>query len=108
MRVAGVRRADERVAPAPGRAFARASVVSPLRIDDRVVVDRAAVVARAFDRAADPRVERMIGRLEREEQERVAAVVGAGELRFERVEQPAVGGVQARLRDRARGFDAAR
>ena len=74
---------------------------------DGVVVDARAVVERALDRAADPRVEWMVGRLERDEQERVALVVGAGELRLERIEQAAVGGVETRLRDRARGLGAA-
>jgi hypothetical protein len=105
-RVAGVRRANERVAPTSGRAFARARILVAAN-DDRVVIDAGAVVERAFDRALDPRVERMIGRLEREKQECVAAVVGAGELRFERIQQPAVGGVEARLRDRTGGLDAA-
>jgi hypothetical protein len=65
--------------------------------------DAAAVVSRAFERALHPRVERVIGGLERDQQLRFGAVAGAGGHRFVRVEEAAVGRVQARLGDRAGG-----
>ena len=77
-RVYGARTNALRQLPAApfARAFARGAH------DDRVVGDLPAVVAHALDRARDPRVEGMVGRLEREQQDRVAAIVGAGELRL--------------------------
>ena len=100
-RVARVGRTQERVAPVAGRAFARTRV-GRIRTTAAIVDDRAPYVAQALSRAPDPCVERMIGGLERDEQNRVARRVGIAERGLHRVEQSAVRGVQARLRDRAR------
>ena len=61
-----------------------------------------------LERARHPRVERVIGGLEAEHEHRGVAAAGAGVRGLERVEQPAVRRVQARLRERAHGSRAAR
>ena len=66
----------------------------------RVVVDAGVVVEDALDRTSDPGVEGMIGGLERKQEQRVTAVVGAGQLRLERIEEATVGGIQTGLGDR--------
>jgi hypothetical protein len=106
-RVARVRRPDERVSPRAGRARARAFGFRALAHRDAVVGDGATVIARAFDRARDPRPERVVGGFEREEQQRFAGIVGPRQPGLDRIEEPAVRGVQAGLGDGARGVDCA-
>ena len=108
-RVAGVRRADERVAPAPGRALARLRS-PPCRRAPRSPRRRPGRRDRGRTR---PRVRSTASSGWSADSNAMSrsvspCVVGAGQSGLERVEQPAVGGVQTRLRDRARGIDSRR
>ena len=90
--VAQVRRAQERLAPGAGRAAARSL---------GRLVPCPAVLART---ARAPRAIRsstgVVGRLEAEHEQRARAVAGARQRRLARVDQPAVGRLQPRLRRR--------
>src|SRR3954447_5406475 len=89
-RVAQVWRLQERVAPGAGAAGA----LLPRRV--------AAVCPADLERALDPGVERMVGRLEAEHEQRLAGRRRSGEARLARVEQAAVRRPQAGLHDLAR------
>ena len=88
--VAQVGHAQEGLAP---RAGAVASA-------GRGLVGLAAVRAAQLERAREVVADVVVGGLEAEHEHRALAVAGAGLLRLERVDQPAVGGAQAGLHDR--------
>ena len=91
-RVAQVGHLQEGVAPGVGRAVAAARA--------RLVRELAAVVAAELGGAGHPGVERVVGRLEAEHEQRPALRRRAGERGLARVEQAAVGGVQPGLGER--------
>ena len=92
-----VRRVHEGLAPRLGARVATPLVDAFLRPRRR-----AAVLEGERERAVDPRAHRLVRRLEGEEQHRAAVRRDAVEHRLARIEQAAVGRVQAALRDRPR------
>ena len=63
------------------------------------LLGRAAVIGAAFERPADPGVERMVGGFEGQHQDRRGAVPGPGIVRLLRVENSAIGRVESGLSD---------
>ena len=90
--VAQVGRAQERFAPGAGSALAARAA--------RLVPAPAAAAAE-LERPLQPRPDLVVGRLEAEHEEVGAAVAGQHHPRLAPVDQPAVGGIQPRLGDRA-------
>ena len=105
-RIAQIRRVEECLPPCPRGALARAGL-RPLRLPGAGRYG-AAVLRRERQGARHPRVERMVGRLEGEQQHRGRAVARPRGGRLPGVEEPAVRGVEAGLRDGARRVGAAR
>ena len=68
----------------------------------------AAGVAAQLDRSVQPGIERVIVRFEPDQEHGVLAACRAVHHRFARVEQPAIGRVQPRLRELPDGFGATR
>ena len=88
--VAQVGHAQEGLAPRAGAARPR-----------RRLVGLAAVRAAELERALELVLDGVVGGLEAEHEHRALAVAGAGLRRLERVDEPAVGGPQPGLDDRA-------
>src|SRR4029077_16074952 len=100
-RIARVWSAEERLAPRADRVLPAPGAIGTLG-------DRAAVLGADRERSVDRLLDGMVGGLEAQHEQRVRSVAGHRHRRLARVDQPAVGGIQSGLADRANALRPAR